>query len=108
MLRIDIGTFVYLLIAARLVRIGADEVVGFRDSGAHDRCFAKSLFGQMHAPPADCDAALDAKMASSLYGRGIAKAAAGDSAGGAANIAAAKALAPKIADQFAGWGVSRK
>jgi tetratricopeptide (TPR) repeat protein len=56
----------------------------------------------------DYDAALtrDAKLATSLYGRGIAKLHNGQSDSGNADIAAAKAIDPKIADEFADWGVS--
>ena len=47
---------------------------------------------------------LDAKRARSLYGRGLAKGKSGDKTG-AADIEAARALQPGIADEFAGYGV---
>ncbi len=45
------------------------------------------------------------KSAISLYGRGVAKRRKGDVAGGDADIAAAKALRPDVADPLATWGV---
>jgi tetratricopeptide (TPR) repeat protein len=52
---------------------------------------------------ADYDYAIkrDPKLARSLYGRGVAKQKKADSAGGNADIAAAKAITPEIADEFA-------
>ena len=44
-------------------------------------------------------------LAGSLYGRGIAKLKKGDATGGNADIAAAKAIRPEIADEFARYGV---
>jgi hypothetical protein len=44
----------------------------------------------------------------SLYGRGLAKAASGDSAGSEPDIAAAKTHDPNIAEEFAGWGIPAK
>ncbi|PWT84081.1 MAG: hypothetical protein C5B56_16190 [Proteobacteria bacterium] len=57
---------------------------------------------------ADYDFVLNSypKHVSSLYGRGIAKLRTGDAAGGKVDIAAARALQPDIAQQFAGYGVS--
>jgi tetratricopeptide (TPR) repeat protein len=49
--------------------------------------------------------AQDAKDADSLYGRGIAKMKSGDTAGGDADIAAAKTIKPDIAEQYAGYGI---
>ena len=46
------------------------------------------------------------KLASSLYGRGIAEMRLGKHAAGEADVAAAIALAPKIADAFRPWGIS--
>ena len=56
---------------------------------------------------ADYDALLkiDAKMAHSLYGRGLAKLKKGNRDGGEADIAAAKAIKAEIADEFAKWVV---
>ena len=48
---------------------------------------------------------LDPKLASAFYGRGLARLKSGDQAGADADIAAAKALAPDIADEFARHGV---
>jgi hypothetical protein len=48
---------------------------------------------------------LNPKSASSFYGRGFAKLKKGDSAGGEADIAAAKAINPAIAEQYAGYGL---
>jgi tetratricopeptide (TPR) repeat protein len=45
------------------------------------------------------------KDAGSLYGRGMAKLKAGNIADGNADIAAAKAVEPDIADIYAGYGV---
>jgi tetratricopeptide (TPR) repeat protein len=55
----------------------------------------------------DYSAALarDPKMPTSLYGRGLAEGMKGDRAAAAADIAAAKALQPTIADDFVKWGV---
>jgi tetratricopeptide (TPR) repeat protein len=57
---------------------------------------------------ADYDAALKiyARDPISLYGRGVAKRKKGDLAGGDADIAAAKAMRPDIADLLAKWGVT--
>ena len=48
---------------------------------------------------------LDPKLASSLYGRELARVRKGDAAGGNADIAAAKTIAAKIADDFARYGL---
>jgi hypothetical protein len=48
---------------------------------------------------------LNPKVATSLYGRGLAKQRKGDAAGGEEDIVAAKAIEPKIADKLAGYGV---
>jgi tetratricopeptide (TPR) repeat protein len=45
------------------------------------------------------------KLASSLYGRGLAKLKKGDTTGGDADIAAAKAIEANIAADFARYGV---
>ncbi len=56
---------------------------------------------------ADYDAALqrNPKLVDSLYGRGIAKQKKGDSAGGNADITAAKSMNEKIAEKFSDYGV---
>lgn len=56
---------------------------------------------------ADYDTALktDPKIASSLYGRGVAKRKKGDSAGGTVDMAAANLLDPGVAGEFASYGV---
>ena len=63
--------------------------------------------GEIDKAIADYDAALngDPKLAGSLYGRGLAKRKRGDAAGADLDIAAAKALRPTIADEFAKYGV---
>src|SRR5262249_28605637 len=50
-------------------------------------------------------AAKNARDANSLYGGGIAKLRSGDAAGGEADISAAKAIKPDIANVYAGYGV---
>jgi tetratricopeptide (TPR) repeat protein len=64
--------------------------------------------GRIDEAIADYDAGLKlyANSAISLYGRGVAKRRKGDVAGGDADIAAAKALRPDVADLMATWGVS--
>jgi hypothetical protein len=49
--------------------------------------------------------ALNSSKASSLYGRGIARQMQGDTAA-EADLAAAKAIQPGIADQFSKWGIA--
>jgi Flp pilus assembly protein TadD len=55
----------------------------------------------------DFDAALELapKTASSLYGRGVAKIRRGDTAGGNADVAAAKAIQANITEEMAGYGI---
>jgi hypothetical protein len=48
---------------------------------------------------------INGRQASSLYGRGIAKIRSGNAAGGRKDIAAAKAIDPKIAEEFAKYGI---
>jgi hypothetical protein len=57
---------------------------------------------------ADFDAALrlDAKLADSLYGRGIAKMKLGDRSGADADIAAAKTMDANIVEKYARYGVN--
>jgi len=56
---------------------------------------------------ADYDAALkiSPNEAQSLFGRGIAKLRSGDMTGGGADLAAAKAIKPRIAEKFFRYGV---
>ena len=64
--------------------------------------------GRLDEAIADYDAALKlyAKGPTALYGRGVAKRKKGDVAGGDADIAAAKAIKPDVADWHAKRGVS--
>jgi hypothetical protein len=48
---------------------------------------------------------LDPKYVDSLYGRGIAKLRKGDTSGGNADIAAAKAIKPGVVEDFTRYGV---
>ncbi len=48
---------------------------------------------------------INGRQASSLYGRGIAKIRSGNAAGGRKDIAAAKAIDPKIGEEFAKYGI---
>jgi tetratricopeptide (TPR) repeat protein len=78
-----------------------------RDAAAHDaRCFVEYRSGAYAAAIADCTAALasNAKLASSLYVRGLAKRKTND-ASADADFASAKSLAPEIADTYADLGV---
>jgi tetratricopeptide (TPR) repeat protein len=78
------------------------------DAAARDaQCFVEYRNTAYAAAIADCTAAvaLDAKLASSLYLRGLAKLKTNDATGGNADIAAAKALDPSIADTYAAYGV---
>jgi tetratricopeptide (TPR) repeat protein len=63
--------------------------------------------GQWDSAIADYSSALrlDPRLASSLYGRGLAKLKKGDTADGGADISAAKAIAAKIVEDFARYGV---
>jgi hypothetical protein len=63
--------------------------------------------GQFAAAAADYDAALrlDPGLATALYGRGLAKVKSGDADGGGADMAAAKAIAGGIADEFSRYGI---
>ena len=64
--------------------------------------------GRFDEAIADYDSALKLapQLASSLYGRGAAKLKKGDTDGGNADIAAAKAIQADVADDFAGYGVA--
>ena len=63
--------------------------------------------GQLKDAIIDYDAALklDPKMPGALFGRGVAKLMNGETAASIANIEAAKALKPTIAEEFARYGV---
>jgi tetratricopeptide (TPR) repeat protein len=71
------------------------------------RGFAYLRLGQYDNAIADYNAALklNAKLASALYGRGLAKQKKGDAASGQVDMAAANLIQSDIADSFAGYGV---
>ena len=71
------------------------------------RSFVDFRLGRFDAAIADDSAAMfeKANYADALYVRGLARIAKGDRAGGSADIAAAKAIKPGIADEYAGFGV---
>jgi hypothetical protein len=48
---------------------------------------------------------LEPKMASSLYGRGVAERMLGNNAAAEIDMAAAKQLDPEVADNYARWGI---
>jgi hypothetical protein len=63
--------------------------------------------GQFDSAIEDYSSALRAapKLASALYGRGLARLKKGDAAGGNADVAAAKRLETKIAEDFSSYGI---
>ena len=71
------------------------------------RGFVKLKAGLPQNAIADYDAALqiNTNKASALYGRGIAKIRSGNSTGGNSDVAAAKAINPRIAEEFAAYGI---
>jgi len=78
------------------------------DAAALDaRCFVQLRLSAYAAAITDCSAAAaaDPQLASSRYLRGVAKNKAGDVAGGDADIDAARARDPDIAQTFANYGV---
>ena len=78
------------------------------DAAIHDsRGLIHLKLGQSAAAIKDFDTALrfDPKLASAIYGRGLAKLKAGDKAGGDADISAAKTIRGGIEDDFARYGV---
>ena len=85
--------------ALRLAPFDADNL----DS----RSFAYLRLNRLDEAIADFDAALraDAKLASSRYGRGLARHRKGDQIGGDADIAAATAMNAGIASEFARYGM---
>ena len=64
--------------------------------------------GQFDSAISDYNAALRIvpKMASALYGRGLARLKKGDAAGGNADLASAMKLEKKVADEFSRYGVN--
>jgi tetratricopeptide (TPR) repeat protein len=64
--------------------------------------------GQIESAIEDYNSALriEPKMASALYGRGLARLKKGDSSGGNADVAAAKKLETTIASEFSRYGVN--
>lgn len=73
-----------------------------------NRALVQLKLGAFDRAIADYSAALanNANDAYSLYGRGVAKLKSGDAAGGAADIAAAKAIQGDIADVYARYGIT--
>jgi tetratricopeptide (TPR) repeat protein len=73
----------------------------------NSRGFTYLRLGQYDNAIADFNAALklNAKLASALYGRGLAKQKKGDAAGGQVDMATANLLQTDIAAEFAGYGV---
>ena len=71
------------------------------------RGFVKLKAGLPQNAIADYDAALqiNTNKASALYGRGIAKIRSGNATGGNSDVAAAKAINPRIAEEFAAYGI---
>ena len=71
------------------------------------RGFAYLKVGRLDEAIADYDAALklNPKLASSLYGRSMAKRKKGDATGGDADMAAAKAIQADIAEKMAIYGI---
>ena len=63
--------------------------------------------GQLDFAIQDYNSALriEPKMASALFGRGLARIKKGDTAGGNADVEAAKKLETKVADDFSSYGV---
>jgi tetratricopeptide (TPR) repeat protein len=72
------------------------------------RGLANLKLGQLDAAIRDYDAALKLtpNMPEGLFGRGVAKRKKGDTAGGDADIAAARAKRADVAELYASWGVS--
>jgi tetratricopeptide (TPR) repeat protein len=69
------------------------------------RGLANLKIGQNKSAISDFDAALRLKLASSLYGRGLARQRSGAGAAGERDIAAARAIDPNIASEFASYGI---
>ena len=78
------------------------------DAATHDsRGLAYLKMGQPDAAINDFNSALrvDPKLASALYGRGLARLKNGDKAGGDADISAARTIQAGIGDDFLRYGV---
>jgi tetratricopeptide (TPR) repeat protein len=77
-------------------------------NGLDSRAFLYLRLGRLDEAIADYDAALktNPRLASSLYGRGLAKQKKGDQAGGDTDVAAARAIQADIADQYAKYGMN--
>ena len=71
------------------------------------RGFVKFRLGKLDEALADYNAALALRpdLGPSLYMRGLIKLKKGDKTGGKADIAAAQKIYPKVADEFAGYGI---
>jgi hypothetical protein len=86
-----------------------DASLGIKDAPTtrDSRGLVNLRLGKFDDSIADYDKALSAKpnLATSLYGRGIAKLKTGADAGGHADITAALAIDPKVLKEFAGYGV---
>ncbi len=78
------------------------------DAALDSRGFVYLKLGQLDNAIADYNAALkgNPKLATSLYGRGVAETKKGDANAGGADIAAAKAIQADIADQMASVGIT--
>jgi tetratricopeptide (TPR) repeat protein len=79
-----------------------------KDAGAlNSRGFTYLRLGKFDEAIADYNAALKSnpKLASALYGRGLAKQKKGDTSGGQVDMASANLVQSDIADEFAGYGV---
>ena len=65
------------------------------------------LQGQFDQAIVDFDQALKLRptLASALYGRGVAKLRKGENASGEAEVSAAKAIKPNVAEEFARYGL---
>jgi tetratricopeptide (TPR) repeat protein len=91
------------------VLFDCDESLRLRPDGAaalDSRGFVYFRMGRYDKAIADCDKALSGyPNANSLYVRGLAKRMRQDTAGGDADIAAAKTIEPNVAEQYAGYGV---
>jgi tetratricopeptide (TPR) repeat protein len=87
-----------------------DQALGLRPKDARtmdSRGFVYLRLGRLDDAIVEYDAVLKLapKVATSLFGRGIAKQRNGDTAGGDADMAAAKAIDASIAEKFANYGV---
>jgi len=87
-----------------------DQALRLRPNDVHTMGTRGLLYlrlGRLDDAIVEYDAALKLapKVATSLFGRGIAKQRNGDTAGGDADMAAAKAIDASIAEKFANYGV---